>query len=156
MDEVNGTITLEIDNLTNFSQDSTAKFGTITFKAKKTFGDSTKTGLVLGAMIVGSNPASQRFVLPEMQTNLVYDYTLTVQGTKAGERTIFTCTDSNGNPVTKAGIYMEGTAAPFFETGEDGKASTGILTLLPTGTELTFRAMKDGKKSNPVKIVITE
>lgn len=156
VDEVNGTITLEIDNLTNFSQDSTAKFGTITFKAKKTFGDSTKTGMVLGAMIVGSNPASQRFVLPEMQTNLVYDYTLTVQGTKAGERTIFTCTDSNGNPVTKAGIYMEGTAAPFFETGEDGKASTGILTLLPTGTELTFRAMKDGKKSNPVKIVITE
>ncbi len=156
VDEVKGTITLEIDNLTNFSQNATARFGTITFKAKKTFGDFTHTGLILGAMIVGSNPSSQRFALPDMRTDLVYDFKLTAEGTKAGERTIFTCTDSNGNPVSQAGIFLDDSTVPLFVTDENGQYSTGILTLLSPGTELNFRVIKDGRKSNPVKIVITE
>lgn len=156
VDEVNGRIILEIDNLSNFSNASQAELGTITFKAKDSFTDSTELNLRLGAMIVGQNPVSQRFALPRMETNLDYSFILNITGTNQGEITVFTLTDKNGNPVSGAGIYLNDTKNPLFITDENGQARTGILTLLPVGTELNFRCIKDGLKSNPVKIVITE
>ncbi|NMA67698.1 MAG: hypothetical protein GX957_15955 [Clostridiaceae bacterium] len=156
VDEISGRIILEIDNLINFSTASQAEFGTITFKAKETFTDFTEINLRLGAMIVGQNPSSQRFTLPQMKTNIDYSFTLNISGTNIGEITEFTLTDKNGNPVSGAGVYLNDSGIPLFITDENGRVTTGILTLLPVGTELNFRCMKDGLKSNPVRIVITE
>jgi len=156
IDEVNGRITLEIDNLLNYSTASQAEFGTITFKAKQAFGESTELNLRLGAMIVGQNPKSQTFALPRMKTSIDYDLVLTVTGTRAGEPTVFTLTDKNGNPVSGAGIYLNNFETPLFRTGDDGRYETRLLTQFPVGTELEFRCIKDGKKSNKVKVVITE
>lgn len=154
VDEAKGRIVLEIDNLANLSTGSEIKFGDITFKAKNTMKDSAKVYLNLGAMIVGTNPRSQRFCLDDMETRLVYDLNLTVTGTKAGEITTITVTDPNGNPVSGAGIHINDTSIPLWVTNDKGQVTTGILTQLTTGTRVTLRAIKDGKQSNQVTFEI--
>lgn len=154
VDETNGRIILEIDNLLNLSHSERASFGTITFKAKDTLKDYTRMRLLTGAMIVDQNPASQRFSLPVMDTALEYDFTLEVTGLSAGETTTIMVKDKNGNPVEGAAIYTDLGPNPLWGTDKEGKAVTRILTQLPKGTAISLRAIKGGLKSNIVNITI--
>ncbi len=153
VDEKNGRIVLEIDNLTNLSSSELTKLATITFKPKSTT-DTTQVKLALGAMIVGKNPASQRFTVPDMNASLGYELTLKATGTAEGETTIFTVTDKNGAPVEGAGLYLDNGQNALWSTDKGGKIETTILTRLPVGTAVTVRAKKDGLISNKLTFTI--
>jgi len=154
VDEAKGRIVLEIDNLANLATGVEIRFGEITFKAKSTLTDSTKVYLNLGAMIVGTNPKSQRFGLYDMETKLEQDLILKVTGTKEGELTTITVTDAAGNPVSGAGIHLNDSSIPFWLTDEKGQVTSGILTKLAPGTKITLRAIMNEKQSNKVTIEI--
>ncbi len=152
VDEKNGKIVIEIDNLTNLSTGELAKLGTITFKPKSTT-DATSIKLATGAMIVGKNP-TQRFSIPTMNVNLEYDLTLTVSGLTYGEATVFTVTDKKGNPVEGVGIYLNNGQNAMWSTNQNGQAKTSILTQLPAGTNLTVMAKKEGQFSKKLSLTI--
>jgi exopolysaccharide biosynthesis protein len=148
VDGTTGRIVLEIDNLTNLSSDASAKLGTITFKAKPTFMEgNTQIKLRVGAMIVGSNPSSQRFSLPDMTVTFDYPLTVKIEGINPGDTTVITVTDKNGNPVEGAEIYLNDISYPFWKTNKEGKVSTRLIAPLLESEPLKIRAKKDGQLS---------
>lgn len=147
VDTANGRITLEIDGLANLSSGDTVKFGTITFKAKPAFKDSTQIRLRLGAMIVGNNPSSQRFNLPDMNVNIEYPLHLKIEGINPDQPTVMTVTDKSGNPVEGADIYLNDISYPFWKTDKNGKVSTSLIAPLLEEGPLKIRAKKDGQTS---------
>ncbi|HOJ81320.1 MAG TPA: hypothetical protein PLG72_10775, partial [Clostridiales bacterium] len=150
VDATNGRITLEIDNLTNLSAEATAKLGTITFKAKPGFQDNTQIKLRLGAMIVGSNPSSQRFNLPDMNVTMEYALSLKVEGIRPGETTVITVTDKSGNPVENADIYLNDISYPFWKTDKNGQVVTNLIAPMLEREPLKIRAKKDGQISKAI------
>ncbi len=149
VDEKNGRILIAIDNLTNLSTAEVSKLGTITFKAKPSFGDEAKIKLYLGAMIVGDNIKSQRFLLPDMNVSLDYPLILKAEGIKPGEKTTITVTDRSGKPVEGVGIFLNDISYAFWQTDKNGQVVTNILTQLLDGNPLSIRAKKDNLASKP-------
>ncbi|MGI6623482.1 MAG: phosphodiester glycosidase family protein [Acetivibrionales bacterium] len=150
VDTTHGRITLEIDDLTNLSAGDTVKFGTITFKAKPSFQENTQIKLRLGAMIVGDNPASQRFNIPDMNVNMEYLLSLKVEGVNQGQTTTITVTDKSGNPVENAEIYLNEISYPFWKTDENGQVVTNLIAPMLEREPLKIRAKKDGQISKAV------
>lgn len=154
VDDVNGRIVLEIDNLTNLSTADKVKLATITFNAKNTMQDSSDIKLHVGAMIVGGNPKSQRFSLPDMKVSVDYPLILKAVGLNKGDTTTITVTDKSGNPVVGAGIYINDISYSFWETDEKGQVVTNVLTLsIKDGEPLSIRAKKDKLISKSLTIV---
>ena len=152
VDEKNGRILISIDNLTNLSTADISKLGTITFKARPAFGDEAQIKLHLGAMIVGDNVLSQKFVLPDMKVSRDYPLIIKAVGLNPGETTTITVTDRNGQPVAGADIYLNELSYPFWQTAANGQVTTNILTQLLTGEPLSIRAKKDNLASKPLII----
>ena len=71
VDEENGRILIEVDNLANLSTASVSKLGTVTLKAKNNAIDGTQVKLDLGAMRVVNNNSSLRFSLPTMSAVII-------------------------------------------------------------------------------------
>ena len=149
IDENNGRILIVIDNLLNLSTADLSKLGTIKFKAKPAFGDEAQIKLHLGAMIVGDNVLSQRFVLPDTKISRDYPLILKADGIKPGETTTITVTDRSGQPVAGVDIYLNDLSYPFWQTDNNGQVVTKILTQLLTGEPLSIRAKKDSLASKP-------
>lgn len=154
VDEQNGRVIYEIDNLTNLSQEGKAKFATIAFKAKQTMLDSTSIELNIGAMIVEGNARSQRFDLPKMNVNVDYPLLITAEGLNKGETTTIAVTDKEGNAVKGAGIYLNDISYPFWTTDDKGQVVTDALTLsMKDGVPLKIRAKKDQGTSRALVLV---
>ncbi len=156
VDEQNGKILIEIDNLTSLSSAALAKVGTMTFKAKSTAKDTTQVSLGFGAMLVANNKSSLRFILPSMTATKDFGLSLKASGTSVGETTSFTVTDRAGNPVEGAGIYLDSGSSPIATTDKSGKASTQVLTQAPVGTNLKVSADKGGLSSKTLALTISE
>ncbi len=146
VDTANGRIVIEIDNLTNLSTGDIAKLGTITFKAKPSL-DSTQIKLHLGAMIVGANPKSQRFNLPDMNVSVDYPLILKIEGINPGDTTVITVADKSGKPVEGAEIYLNDISYPFWVTDSNGQVTTKLMASMLEKETLKVRAKKDGQIS---------
>ena len=103
VDEVNGRIILEIDNLSNFSNASQLSLEQLPLRQKILLQIYRAQFGRLGAMIVGQNPCKSEICPARMETNLDYSFILNITGTNQGEITVFTLTDKNGNPVSGRG-----------------------------------------------------
>lgn len=161
IDKEAGTVRYTLKGMDKLKKDDSKPLVKLTFKVSQESGG--QTGIKVNKAIVkeiGEITGTDIF-LEGYDQEIRFKYTLSWMGSTVGKNTVFTLTDSEGNPAENVALIVtdsDNQPVEFTEkTGADGKVTTGIFGAYPPDTRFKVWAKDDSNAlSNIATITVFE